>query len=145
MMKILILLFMVIFASCEEYFDQDKEDCVKDLKLNREEIVKLDKLDLPPDDNDGFNKFVICHSKKTGLMSETGEILFQNLKNLLLRLVESKGLSKVQKYFYENLISNLMDACKLVPTDSNPGKNMIYVHRCLYNEMAEVKKSLTII
>ncbi|KAB0799311.1 hypothetical protein PPYR_07191 [Photinus pyralis] len=147
-MKIIIYLAFVLAAvTCnetnEQSLDKDKEECIVELSLERDEMAKLDKLDLPPDSNTDFNKLVECISKKKGLMAPNGEIIFPELKELYLEVSKVKNLSKIVQYSYEIFISQILSRCeKQIIDDAEPGKNMILVQRCISNEFENVKRLL---
>ena len=123
--------------------DKDKEECITELNLDRKEMLKLEELDLPPDTNADYNKFVECDSKKKGLMTPSGEILFSGIKKLLFDQPEVKNIPTNALEIFKNIISKAMKVCEEKPLSSNsPGKNMINVHACVYNELLSIKKLL---
>lgn len=148
-MKIVIYLaFILVAATCDEtsekLFDKDEEECIVELSLERAEMAKLNKLDLPPDSNTDFNKFVECNSKKKGLMTFNGEILFSQLKKLYLEVPDVKKLSKIVYYAYEVVISQILSRCENQSIDgAEPGKNMILVQRCVHNEFVNLKRLMS--
>ncbi|KAK5647531.1 hypothetical protein RI129_002423 [Pyrocoelia pectoralis] len=144
------VIFLVLFVgltTCEETtenpLDNDKEKCIVELGLKRDEIIELDNLDFPPDSNSNYNKFVECDSKKKGLMSPKGEILFPEIKKMLLEVPEAKQLSKITFNIYKHIISEALRPCEEITlTTTDPGANMIRVYTCATKEIMKLKESL---
>ncbi|KAB0799313.1 hypothetical protein PPYR_07193 [Photinus pyralis] len=147
-MKVVIYLALFLTAvACNETpakpLDKEKEECVVELGLNRDEIIKLDALELPIDTNADYNRFVACDSKKKGLMTANGEILYSAIKKLLLELPDVKTLPKLVHSVYARIISDALKRCETLPlSEKDPGKNMIHVFTCMFKEMDNIKESM---
>ncbi|KAF5304870.1 hypothetical protein FQR65_LT07887 [Abscondita terminalis] len=142
-MKILIdsLLAILRKKNVSQVLDIGQEECIKELSLNREEIMKMDALMLPPDDNEDFNKFIVCDSKKKGLMSDDGKILNDNLVKLMMTAPELQDLAYLLKVAYETSMKLFINSCSS-HTSSDPGKNMIRVYTCMYQAINKIKSAL---
>ncbi|KAF5304871.1 hypothetical protein FQR65_LT07888 [Abscondita terminalis] len=135
----IVLVIAALFALGNANIDTDKEECIKALKLDSAVIKKLDALDLPPDNIADFNKFVECDSKKKGLMTENGEVLFDAIEKLVVYSNDVEKLNRIQFIAFKSIISSVIDKCRDKVTDLDPGKNMIRVHACVFKELNLIK------
>ncbi|KAF2882932.1 hypothetical protein ILUMI_23237 [Ignelater luminosus] len=78
-----LLIFLAVGLTVCQAAEKIEENCVKDLKLDEEEVVKISRESNTPDDNEMYGKYYLCVFKGRGIMNEKDAFIKKDIEVLL--------------------------------------------------------------